>query len=172
MIGLLSPALAKESKPMSETVIDGIRISFTGPDQLPLEVVSRDSPAYDAPRNFFTVTMKNESERSRKLPFDELRRTTVLVYGNPDTKAQEVDNESPPPRRVGLVETLPAGEQRAFQVVFAYPARIAPLKDGAVRLRFCVRWEAAWLRAASYTADAYDWNHSFQLCRDLQITSG
>lgn len=157
---------------MSETVIDGIRISFAGPDQLPFKVVSRDSPAYDAPRNFFTVTMKNESPASRKLPFDELRRTIVLVYGNPDTKEQEVDNESPPPRRVGLVEKLPPGEQRQFQVVFAYPARIATLKNGSVRLRFCVRWEAAWLRVASYTADTCDWNQSFQLCRDLQITSG
>ena len=156
---------------MSETVIDGIRISFSGPDRLPLSVVSRESPNYDAPRNFFTVTLKNESPQGRKLPLDELRRAIVLMYGNPETKAQEVDNKSPPPRRAGIVETLAPGEQRAFQVIFAYPARIAPLKDGSVLLRFCVRWESTWLRAASYTTGAYDWNPSFQLCRDLQIVS-
>lgn len=154
---------------MSDTVIDGIRISFSGPDRLPLSVVSRASPSYDAPRNFFTVTLKNESPTSRKLPFDELKRTIVLVYGNPETKQQEIDNKSPPPRRVGIVETVPPGEQREFQVLFEYPAQIAPLKDGSVQLRFCVRWESAWLRSASYPADSYDWNPSFQLCRDLQI---
>lgn len=154
---------------MSDTVIDGIRISFAGPSRLPLSVVSRKSPQYDAKRTFFTVTLKNESPDTHKLPFDELRRTIVLVYGNPETKEQEVDNHSPPPRRVGLVETVPPGEQREFQVVFEYPARIAPLKDGGVHLRFCVRWESAWLRAATYTTERYDWNPSFQLCRDVHV---
>ncbi len=157
---------------MSDTVIDGIRISFSGPDSLPLGVVLRGSPAYDAPRNFFTVTLRNESPSSRNLPLDELKRSIVLVYGNPETKEQEIDNKSPPPRRVGIVEMLPPGEQRQFQVIFAYPANIAPIKNGVANLRFCVRWESTWLRAATYPTDSYDWNPTFQLCRDLKIVGG
>ena len=106
---------------------------------------------------------------ARKLPLDELKRNIVLAYGNPETKEQEVDNQTPPPRRVGIVETVPPGEQREFQVVFAYPAKIAPLTNDVVNLRFCIRWESTWLRAASYTADAFDWNPAFQLCRNVQI---
>ena len=164
-----SHATGKEPTPMSDQLIDGIRVSFSGPELLPLAVVTRGNPAYDGPRNFFTVAIKNESDRERRLPFDEIRRNIVLVYGNPATRAQEVDNRTPPPRATGTVEALPPGAARSFQVVFAYPASIATMAQGVALLRFCIKWESGWLRSATYPAGAYDWNPSFQLCRDLRI---
>lgn len=154
---------------MSDLLIDGIRVSFSGPQSLPLAVVTRGNPAYDGPRSYFTLTLKNESDRPRSLPFDEISRNTVRVYGNPATRAQVVDNRAPPPKLDGEVEPLAPGGAKSFQIVFAYPAGIATMNQGVADLRFCAKWEAAWLRSTSYQAGSYDWNASFQLCRNLRI---
>lgn len=154
---------------MSEIVTKNVRISFTGPEALPLPVVLRDSPAYDGPRTFFTVTLKNESGRKTNLPFDELRRNIVLIYRNPATRAEIIDNRSPPPKLDGSVEELAPGESKKFQVIFDYPAEIATMKDRVALLRFCVKWDNGWLRKAAYAAGAYDWNESFELCNEIRI---
>ena len=154
---------------MTETMIDGIRLSLSGPETLPLSVVSRDSPAYDAPRNFFTVSFRNESDRTRSLPFDELRRNTSLVYRNPATDAEVFDNRTPPPKLDGSVEGLAPGETKTFEVVFAYPAQIATMEKRVAVLQFCVKWETDWLRGAAYAPGAYDWNPSYELCNEIRI---
>ncbi len=154
---------------MSETVMHTIRLSFDGPESLPLPVVLRDNPAYDGPRNFFTVSLKNESDRRVLLPFDELKRNVVMVYRNPDTGAEEVDNRIPPPKMDGAVEPLEPGETKSFQVVFEYPANLATMKSRVATLEFCVRWKKEWLRDSAYPKGAYDWNESYELCRQIRI---
>lgn len=154
---------------MSELVVEGVRLTLTGPETLPLAAVHPDSPAYDPSRAFFTVALRNESRRRRILPFDELRRNVVLVYRDRSTGAEFVDNRTPPPRRNGAVEELPVGGDKSFQVVFAYPETIARLEDGAAALQFCVRWDRDWLRADEYAPGAYDWNETFELCRELRV---
>ena len=154
---------------MSELVVDGIRLALAGPDSLPLAAVRRGSPSYDPERGFFTVSLKNESGRRRILPFDELRRSVVLVYRNPSTGQEIIDNRTPPPKRDGAVEGMSPGETKTFQVVFDYPESIATFHDHVARLRFCVRWENRWLRAATYAPGAYDWNESFEVCREVGI---
>jgi hypothetical protein len=159
----------KEPMSTSDRVIDGIRVSFSGPQSLPLAVVTRGDPAFDGSRSLFTVTLHNESDRERRLPLDELGRSIVRVYGNPATRAESIDNRTAPPRAVGIVEVLPPGATRDVQVPFAYPASIATLEHGVAQLRFCVRWESGWLRSASYPSGAVDWNPSFELCGDVRI---
>jgi hypothetical protein len=154
---------------MSETVLKDVRLSLEGPRSLPLAVVLRSSPAYDGPRNFFTVSLKNESARRWRLPLDEIRRNVVLVYRNPVTGGQTIDNRTPPPKMDGSVEDLLPGEIKTFQVVFEYPASIATMKDRVAILQFCVKWDSAWLRKSTYLPDSYDWNESFELCREIQI---
>jgi len=154
---------------MSELVIKGIRLSLAGAQTLPLSVMRRDTPAYDGPRTFFTVSLKNESDGTRILPLDELRRNVVLVYRNPSTGAEVVDNRTPPPKRDGSVEALAKGEAKTFQVVFAYPQTIAVMRDHVAVLQFCVKWVGSWLRASTYAPGAYDWNESFELCREIRI---
>lgn len=154
---------------MTEIVIDGIRLSLSGPETLPLPVVLRDSPAYDGPRNFFKVSLKNESGQPRSLPFDELRRNVVLVYRNPATDAEVVDNRTPPPKLDGSVERLAPGETKTFEVVFEYPAQIATMEKRVAVLQFCVKWEADWLRSTAYAPGAYDWNASYELCNEIRI---
>ncbi len=159
----------KGSNIMSETVINGIKLSFTGPEQLPLSVVLRDSPAYDGPCNFFTVSFTNKSGRTRKLPFDELQRNVVMRYRNPVSHAEEVDNQTPPPKMDGAVDTLVVGETKMFQVIFNYPTQIVTMKDNIAVIEFCVQWKKEWLRDQAYTEVAYDWNESYQLCRQIRI---
>lgn len=154
---------------MTEIVIDGIRLSLSGPETLPLSVVLRDSPAYDGPRNFFKVSLKNESHQPRSLPFDELRRNIVLVYRNPATDAEVVDNRTPPPKLDGSVEGLTPGETKTFEVVFEYPAQIATMEKRVAVLQFCIKWETDWLRSAAYASGAYDWNESFELCNEIRL---
>jgi len=154
---------------MSETVIKGIRLTFTGPDTLPLSVVLRDSPAYDGPRNFFTVSLKNESGKTKTLPFDEIRENTITKYRNPDTGAEIVDNQTPPPKFNGSVEKLAPGETKTYEAVFEYPASIATMKNKVAVLQFCAKWQSDWLRKAAYAAGSYDWNESFELCREIRI---
>lgn len=154
---------------MSQTVVKDIRLSLTGPQTLPLAIALRDSPAYDAQRNFFTVSMRNESGAPRTLPFDELRRNIVLVYRNPATAAEVVDNRSPPPKLDGSVEKLAPGETKTFEVIFDYPSSIATMKDHVAVLQFCVKWESGWLRKSAYAPNAYNWNESFELCREIRI---
>jgi hypothetical protein len=154
---------------MSETVRNQVRISFTGPQELPLGVVLRSSPAYHGPSNFFTITMKNESNHSRTLPFPEIQRNTITIYRNPATGAESIDNRTPPPRMDGAVEVLAPGESKSYQLVFAYPAQIATRKDRVAVLQFCAKWEADWLRRTAYAPGSFDWNESFTLCRELRI---
>lgn len=158
-----------KGKAVAEVVLKGVRLSLTGPETLPLPVVLRNSPAYDAPRNFFTVSIKNESASMRTLALDELRRSLVLVYRNPATAAEKTDNRTSPPKLGSSVEKLAPGETKSFQVVFEYPADIARMKDHVTLLRFCVKWESAWLRKSAYAPGAYDWNESFELCREIRI---
>lgn len=155
---------------MINTVVKDIRLTLNGPEILPLSVVLRGGAAYDGPRNFFTVALTNESDDSKLLPFDELRRNTVLVYRNLATGAEIIDNRTPPPKRDGSVEKLAPGETKTFQVVFEYPARIATMEDRVAVLQFCAKWEASWLRTSAYTSRAYDWNESFEVCREIRIT--
>jgi hypothetical protein len=154
---------------MADLIVKGIRLSLAGPQTLPLSVVLRSSPAYDGERSFFTVSLTNESGGGRTLPFDELRRNIVLVYRNPSSGAEIIDNRTPPPRRVGVVEELPQGETKTFQVVFAYPESIATMREHVAALQFCVKWESGWLRSSTYAPGAYDWNESFELCREIRI---
>lgn len=154
---------------MSQTVVKNIRVSLAGPETLPLSLVLRDSPAYDGPRNFFTISLKNESGSKKILPFDELRRNIVLIYRNSVTAAEIIDNQSPPPKLDGSVEELVPGETKAFPVIFDYPARIATMSDRIAVLRFCVKWDSVWLRKSAYVLGAYDWNESFELCREIRI---
>ena len=154
---------------MSETIINGVRVSFEGPPELPLSVVLRESPAYDAPRNFFTVLLKNVSGQVKTLPFDEIRRNTITKCRNPTTAAEIVDNSTPPPKRDGAVEELAPGETKSFQVVFEYPPEIVTMKNRLTILHYCVEWKGEWLRKAAYAAGAYDWNESFELCREIRI---
>jgi hypothetical protein len=168
----VGPTAARADEDLMSTtnrLLDGIRVTLSGPRSLPLAVVTRGDPAFDASRGMFTLTLHNESDRERRLPIDELRRSLVRVYGNPATRAESIDNRSAPPRAVGIVEALPRGATRDIQVPFAYPASIATMEHGAAQLRFCVRWESGWLRTASYPSDAVDWNPSFELCADLRI---
>jgi hypothetical protein len=155
---------------MSEITVKQVRISFSGPETLPLPVVRRGSPKYDGPRNFFTVSLRNDSATKRTLPLPELRENVVMKYQNPATGAEIVDNETPPPDFEGAVEDLAPGETKTFQVVFEYPERIATFKDRVAVLRFCVKWESDWLRRSAYAPGAYDWNESFELCREIRIT--
>jgi hypothetical protein len=154
---------------MSSTVINGVHLSLSGPDTLPLAVVRRGSPDYDAEAAFFTVSLKNESEDTKTLPFDELRRNVVLNYRNQETAAEYSDNRTPPPKFDGAVQVLPPGKTKKFEVVFDYPAGIATMKNRVAVLWFCVKWESKWLRKSAYAPGAYDWNESFELCREIRI---
>ena len=154
---------------MSETIINGVRVSFEGPPELPLSVVLRESPAYDAPRNFFTVLLKNVSGQVKTLPFDELRRNIVSIYRNPATGAEIIDNRTPPPKLDGSVEELAPGQTKTFQVIFEYPAKIATMKNRVAVLRFCAKWDSVWLRKSAYAPDAFDWNESYELCREIRV---
>lgn len=154
---------------MSEVLIDGIRLSLAGPARLPLAVVLRDSPGFDGPRNFFEVSLKNESSQTRTLPFDELRRNVVLVYRNPATQAEIVDNRTPPPKLDGSVETLSPGATKTFQVAFEYPTSIVTMEKREAALQFCVKWESDWLRHQAYAPGAFDWNASFEVCDELRV---
>ena len=170
LLGCVKAGVAREEVSyMTEIVIDGIRLSLSGPETLPLSVVLRDSPAYDGPRNFFKVSLKNESHQPRSLPFDELRRNIVLVYRNPATDAEVVDNRTPPPKLDGSVEGLTPGETKTFEVVFEYPAQIATMEKRVAVLQFCIKWETDWLRSAAYASGAYDWNESFELCNEIRL---
>ncbi|EJO80364.1 hypothetical protein FFZ99_08415 [Leptospira interrogans] len=154
---------------MSEQIIKGVSLSLKGPSTLPLSVVLRESPDYDGSRNLFTVSLKNESSRTIKLPLDELRRNVVLVYRNSFTGAEIIDNRTPPSKLDGSIEKLGPGETKAFQVVFAYPEVIASQKGRAEAFTFCVKWDANWLRTSAYSPNAYDWNESFLLCQEIRI---
>lgn len=160
---------SREAQPMSDLLLNGIRLSLDTPEALPLSAVLRGTPKYDAPRTFFTVSLKNESGKKRVLPFDELRRSTVRVYRNPATGAEIVDNRTPPPKRDGSVDEIAPGATRTFQVVFEYPKSIAVMKERVAVLQFCVKWDATWLRANTYTPGSYDWNESFEICRQIRI---
>ena len=154
---------------MSDLLINGIRLSLEAPESLPLSVVLRGSPRYDGARNLFTVSLRNESPSRMTLPFDEIRRNSIPVYRNPATGAEIVDNRTPPPKMDGSVETIAPGAVKAFQVVFEYPARIVTMRDRVAVLEFCVKWDAKWLRASAYSPGAYDWNESFEACRQIRI---
>ena len=154
---------------MSEKVIKQIRLSFTGPESLPLAVVRRESPDYDGPRSYFTVSLKNESDGPVSLPLDELKRNVVMVYRNPATGREKVDNRTPPPKMDGAVESLQAGKTTSFQVVFEYPADLATTKNRVAELEFCVKWKKEWLRDSAYAPRAYNWNESYELCRQIRI---
>lgn len=154
---------------MLETMVRGVRIRFSGAESLPLAVVQRSSPAYDSARNFFTVTMKNESSQTLHLPFDEISRNTVLVYRHPVTHEVSLDNRTPPPRKQGLVTELLPGALQSYQVVFEYPQQMAAIANGVAEVQFCVRWQSDWLRQNSYEPGSYNWNESFELCQQVKI---
>jgi hypothetical protein len=156
---------------MSETVLQDVVVSLSGPQSLPLAVVTRGDPAYDARQNFFTVSLRNESDKPKTLPLPEIGRHSVTKYRNPETQAEVVDNRTPPPRLNGAVETLAPGESKHFQVVFEYPARIATRKANVEILQFCVAWNHDWLRKSAYVPGSYDWNESFEVCREIRIVS-
>jgi hypothetical protein len=158
-------------KTMSETVLQGVVISLSSPQTLPLAVVTRGNPAYDAQRNFFTVSLKNESGIPKTLPFREISRNSITKYRNPETGAEVVDNRTPPPRLDGAVESLAPGESKHFQVVFEYPAEIATMTENAAILQFCVAWNQDWLRKTAYAPGSYDWNESFEVCREIRIVN-
>ena len=168
-IALLAANPVREVKNMSEIVVQDVRVTFSGPSSLPLPVVTRGNPAYDAPRNFFTVSLKNESDKTKKLPLPEITQGCITKYRNPDTGAEFVDNRTPPPRLDGAVEALAPGQTKSFQVVFEYQPQIAERKNGGAVIQFCAVWNRDWLRKAAYTAGAYNWNESFELCREVQI---
>jgi hypothetical protein len=175
-VSLVLPALCskadaglEEMNFMPETLIDGISLSLSGPKRLPLSVVLRSSPTYDGQRTFFEVSLKNESRHIRSLPFDELRRNVVLVYRNPATNAEIVDNRTPPPKLDGAVERLSPGATKTFQVAFEYPAGIATMEKREAALQFCVKWESDWLRHQAYAPGAFDWNASFEVCDELRV---
>lgn len=154
---------------MSELLINGIRLSFIGRQVLPLSVILRDSPNYDGASNFFTVSLKNESSSIKALPFDELRRNTITKYKNTETAVEFVNNKVPPPRPHGLIEEFNPGETKSFQVVFEYPTSIVTMHNRVATLQFCVKWQSDWLRKSTYTAGSYDWNESFEICREIRI---
>ena len=156
---------------MSETVLQDVVVSLSGPPSLPLAVVTRGDPASDPGQNFFTVSLKNESAKSKRLPLPEISRHCVTKYRNPETGVEIVDNRTPPPRLNGAVETLAPGESKHFQVVFEYPARIATRKATVEILQFCVAWNHDWLRKSAYAPGSYDWNESFEVCREIRIVS-
>lgn len=162
-----APAPSGERRSPSEVEIDGITVTLTGPEVLPLGVVVRGDPAWDASRALHTVTLKNVSARARTVPLDELQRAIVRVYADPTTGEQVIDAVSAPPRREARVTTLQPGEPRDLQVVFDPPATRVT-KGRTSNLDFCVRWDAAWLRVESHPTPP-DWNHTFELCRSLQI---
>lgn len=155
---------------MSETLRNEVRISFSGPQELPIGTVLRSSPKYHGPSNFFTVTLKNESSKPKKLPFPEIERNTITIYRNPATGAESIDNRTPPPEMDGAVAEFAPGESKSYQVVFEYPADIATRANRVALLHFCVKWDAGWLRGSAYAPGAFDWNESFELCRELRIT--
>jgi hypothetical protein len=133
--------------------------------------VTRGDPAYDASRNLFTVTLRTDSSRPKTLPLPEISRNSITKYRNPETGVEVVDNRTPPPRLDGAVETLAPGESKQFQVVFEYPARIATSTADVVVLQFCVTWNRDWLRKSAYLPGSYDWNESFEVCREIRIVS-
>lgn len=154
---------------MQETKINGIHLSLAGPEKLPLSMVLRSSPTYDGSSNFYTVSLRNDSNRNLKLPFDELSRNTVTKYRDMSTSAEFTDNRTPPPKLDGAVEQFTPGEIKTFQVVFEYPLRIATMNNGIANILFCVKWEGDWLRKSSYVNESFDWNESFELCREICI---
>lgn len=155
---------------MSETIVKEMKVSLTGPQTLPLSVVRRGSPSYDPERNFFTITLENQSSETRTMPFDEIGQNVVLIYRNPQTKRGFTDNRTPPPDPEPPVEKIGPGVTRSFQVVFDYPGSIAKMEKGVAVLQFCVKWQSEWLRKSAYAPSAYDWNESFELCREIRIT--
>lgn len=170
MVGCMEPTVeSKSEKHTSEMLVDEMRITLGGPKTLPLSVTLRGSPSYDGQRNFFTVSFKNESKRTRRIPFEELRRNVITKYLNPATGAELVHNRTPPPKRNGSVEEFAPGEIKTFQVVFEYPTSIASMKDREAVIRFCIKWESQWLRKAAYADDAFDWNGSYELSEEIRI---
>lgn len=162
-------SVAREEREMSEIVIDGIRLRLAGPDRLPLSVVDPASESYDREQAFFELSFTNESTSGRTLPFDELSRNTSALYRNPASGHESFDNRTPPPRMDGSVESIAPNQTKMFQVVFDYPEELAPVENGVALVQFCVKWEESWLRAAAYQPNAYDWNHSYELCANILI---
>ena len=64
---------------------------------------------------------------------------------------------------------LAPGETKSYQVIFEYPAGIATMKNRVAVLQFCAKWDSSWLRKKAYAPNAYDWNESSELCRELRI---
>lgn len=154
---------------MSQITLNGIHLSLTGPSSLPLSVVLRDSPTYDGPRNFFTVSLTNSTSQTLSLPFDEMQRNIALAYREPATREEKVNNQTPPPKMDGAVLQLLPDESKSFQVVFEYPIDLAKMKRGVAEIEFCVRWQKEWLRATAYASNPYDWNESYELCHLIRI---
>jgi hypothetical protein len=160
---------SSEARSMSTAVVGGIQITLTGPESLPQSAVRPASPTYNPTRGTFTVVLKNETSARKVLPFDEISRNIALVYRNPSTRAELVDNHPPPPKRNGAVEAFAAGASRSFDVIFTYPESIATMKDHIAVLSFCIKWESNWLRAEYYRPKSYDWNESFEVCRQIRV---
>ncbi len=155
---------------MSELEINGIQLSLIGPRTLPLSAVQPGNPNYDAQKGFFTISMKNGSDSDKQIPFDEISRNTVMIYRNPATEKEILDNRVPPPKEEGIVEKFSPGEIKSYQVVFAYPESLAQYENKVAQLQFCVKWDNKWLRVSTYPSNAFDWNESFELCRNIEIT--
>ena len=70
-----------------------------------------------------------------------------------------------------MVETLAPGASKEFQVVSDYRDSIAAKKENVAIVQFCVSWNREWLRKSTYLRYAYDWNESFELCREVRVVS-
>jgi hypothetical protein len=148
----------------------GIQLSLTAPDPLRAAAVQPGSPGFDMSQTIFRVTLRNVSTQPITLPFDEIRRNVVRVYTNLETNVVHTDNRTPPPTRKGLVETLAPGQGREITVQFHYPDMLVTDPSKEIKLRFCVQWRREWLRSQYYQAGSYQWNESFDVCKDIRIT--
>ncbi len=154
---------------MSEVQVDSMRISLTGPASLERSVIERTSPSYDGQQALFKVTITNASGDFRRLPFDELARHVVRVYRHPATKAEWIDNRTPPPKMNGAVIALAPGASRGFPLLFEFPSRLLEQDAKTQQVQFCARWDSTWLREAAYAPQAFDWNQGFEVCTDLRL---
>jgi hypothetical protein len=171
ILALTTVQSSSQVRNMSEAVVQDVVVSLAAPQSLPLAVVRRGTPAFDPEQTFFTVLVSNKSDKPKRLPFSEISRNVATKYRNPETGAEVVNNRTPPPRLDGAVETLAPGASKQFQVVFEYPDGIATRQASVEPIQFCVQWNRDWLRQATYTPGSYDWNESFEVCREIRIVN-
>jgi len=169
MVACRSIAVNHKVNNMSSIEKDGVSLTLTGPDALPLAVANRMGSEYNMERCLFQLAVKNVSDTVKNMPYDELKGGTIQVYRRIQDKKEIIDNRTKPPKKKGIVDRFLPGEEKSHSVLFEYQPAIAKYEHNIAKIQFCVKWDAGWLRASSYDSGAVDWNESFELCREIRI---